>query len=65
MGNTPLPAATDVPFYRHGAGMPLFPEGDPRNDAWNAVTDPPSGAGANPAPPTRRDLRNRDAGVPA
>jgi choline dehydrogenase len=29
-GNTPLPAL-DVPFYRHGAGMPLWPEGDPRN----------------------------------
>ena len=31
-GNTPL-APLDVPFYRHGAGMPLWPEGDPRNDA--------------------------------
>ncbi|MDN5894379.1 MAG: choline dehydrogenase [Nocardioides sp.] len=31
-GNTPL-AAEDVPFYKHGTGMPLYPEGDPRNDA--------------------------------
>lgn len=29
-GNTPL-APQEVPFYRHGAGMPLYPEGDPRN----------------------------------
>lgn len=45
-GNTPLPAA-DVPWYRHGAGMPLYPPGDPRNDSWDAVTDPPSAAQAN------------------
>lgn len=32
LGNEPLPAE-DVPFYRHGAGMPLYPEGDPRNEA--------------------------------
>ncbi|MCM0621229.1 choline dehydrogenase [Nocardioides bruguierae] len=31
-GNTPLPAL-DAPFYRHGTGMPLYPEGDPRNAA--------------------------------
>lgn len=31
-GNTPL-APEAVPFYRHGTGMPLWPEGDPRNDA--------------------------------
>ena len=31
-GNDPL-APLDVPFYRHGTGMPLYPEGDPRNDA--------------------------------
>ena len=31
-GNTPL-APLDVPFYRHGTGMPLWPAGDPRNDA--------------------------------
>ncbi len=30
-GNTPLPPA-DVPYYRHRAGMPLYPPGDPRND---------------------------------
>ena len=29
-GNTPL-APLDVTFYRHGAGLPLWPEGDPRN----------------------------------
>ncbi|MEZ5094778.1 MAG: choline dehydrogenase [Nocardioides sp.] len=32
LGNTPLPPV-DVPFYRHGAGMPLYPPGDPRNAA--------------------------------
>jgi len=32
-GNTPLAPLTDVPFYRHGEGMPLYPPGDPRNDA--------------------------------
>ncbi len=31
-GNTPL-APEPVPFYTHGAGMPLWPEGDPRNAA--------------------------------
>ena len=31
-GNTPL-EPLDVPFYRHGAGMPLYPPGDPRNNA--------------------------------
>lgn len=31
-GHTPL-APEDVPFYRHGHGMPLWPEGDPRNAA--------------------------------
>jgi choline dehydrogenase len=33
-GNTPLPPS-DVPFYRHGQGMPLYPEGDPRNHMPN------------------------------
>jgi len=32
LGNTPL-APEPVPFYRHGQGMPLYPRGDPRNDA--------------------------------
>jgi choline dehydrogenase len=32
MGTEPL-APLDVPFYRHGEGMPLYPEGDPRNNA--------------------------------
>jgi choline dehydrogenase len=40
-GNTPL-EPLDVPWYRHGSGAPLHPPGDPRNDAWDAVTDPPS-----------------------
>ncbi len=31
-GHTPL-AAEPVPFYRHGADLPLWPEGDPRNVA--------------------------------
>ncbi len=56
LGNTPLPAA-QVPFYRHGQGMPLYPEGDPRNQAWNARTDPPSAAGATAAPRAARVAR--------
>jgi choline dehydrogenase len=31
-GNAPL-APAEVPFYRHGADMPLYPAGDPRNTA--------------------------------
>jgi choline dehydrogenase len=31
LGNTPLAPATDVPYYRHRQGSPLFPPGDPRN----------------------------------
>ncbi|MBD8868601.1 choline dehydrogenase [Nocardioides donggukensis] len=31
-GNEPL-APLEVPYYRHGTGMPLYPEGDPRNNA--------------------------------
>lgn len=38
-GNTPLPAL-QVPVYRHGTGMPLYPPGDPRNDMWDALVDP-------------------------
>jgi choline dehydrogenase len=45
-GNTPLDPV-DVPFYRAGQGAPLYPPGDPRNDAWNAVTDPPSAVAAH------------------
>ncbi len=30
IGNEPL-APLNVPFYRHGEGMPLYPPGDPRN----------------------------------
>ena len=36
LGNTPLEPATEVPFYRHRDGSPLFPPGDPRN-----AQDPP------------------------
>ena len=32
MGNEPLPPL-HAPYYRHGEGMPLWPEGDPRNDS--------------------------------
>ncbi len=52
-GNTMLPP-TEVPYYKHGEGMPLFPQGDPRNDAWNAHTDPPSATGARPGMPITR-----------
>ena len=38
-----------VPYYRAKQGMPLFPEGDERNHAWNATTDIPSAANAHPA----------------
>jgi len=31
-GDTPL-AADHAPYYRHGTDMPLYPHGDPRNDA--------------------------------
>ena len=30
------------PVYKAKSGMPLYPEGDPRNSAWNARTDIPS-----------------------
>ena len=48
-GNTPLPALPEVPWYRHGTEMPLYPPGDPRNDSWNATIAPPSAAHANRA----------------
>ena len=32
----------DVPVYRAGQGMPLYPKGDPRNDAWDAAAEQPS-----------------------
>ena len=38
-GNTPL-APLDVPFYRHGADLPLWPEGDPRNHAAPGTVHP-------------------------
>ena len=49
----PESPATAVPWYRHGQGLPLYPPGDPRNDAWDARTDPPSAAGATPGRPLR------------
>ncbi len=52
-GNTPLPAL-QVPWYRHGRGNPLYPPGDPRNDAWDTPTDPPSGTRARELAPTHR-----------
>ncbi len=39
-GHQPL-APLDVPFYRHGTGMGLYPEGDPRN-----LSNPTTGARA-------------------
>ena len=45
-GHTPLPPL-DLPWYRHGEQLPLYPPGDPRNDSWDARVDPPSAAGAN------------------
>jgi choline dehydrogenase len=48
-GNQPL-APLDVPFYRHGAGMPLYPPGDPRNNVEHASAGSPGAAGADPAP---------------
>ncbi len=41
-GNTPLPPA-DVPFYRHGAGSPLYAPGDPRNHPGNHPADDEKG----------------------
>ena len=38
-GHTPL-APEHVPFYRHGAGMPLYPVGDPRNEALPGTVIP-------------------------
>ncbi|MEO7131578.1 MAG: choline dehydrogenase [Dermatophilaceae bacterium] len=43
-GHDPL-APLDAPFYRHGADMPRYPEGDPRNNAL------PGTVGANPGAP--------------
>lgn len=47
-GNTPLPSL-EVPWYRHGAGDPPYPPGDPRNEAWNTARDLPSAAGVRAA----------------
>lgn len=44
-GNTPL-AAEHPPVYRAKAGLPLYPEGDPRNNAWDARRDIPSALAA-------------------
>ena len=40
-GNTPL-APEHPPLYKSGESMPLYPEGDPRNNAWNALQEIPS-----------------------
>lgn len=40
-GNTPL-APENPPVYKSGANMPIYPEGDPRNDAWNTPETVPS-----------------------
>ncbi len=42
-GNTML-EPQDPPVYRAKAGMPLWPQGDPRNDAWDAKDEIPSAA---------------------
>jgi choline dehydrogenase len=49
-GNEPL-APLDVPFYRHGTGMPLYPPGDYRNNLEHAPDGSPSAAGAAGAAP--------------
>ncbi len=41
LGNTPL-EPSDVPYYRHGEGMPLYPPGDPRNDAMAGTVAAPA-----------------------
>ncbi|QRO86608.1 choline dehydrogenase [Kytococcus sedentarius] len=53
-GNTPL-APEHPPVYKSGAGMPIHPEGDPRNGAWDAVDSIPSAAQAM-AGQDRRDV---------
>ena len=40
-GNTPL-APEHPPVFRAGAGMPLYPPGDPRNEAWDTREEVPS-----------------------
>ncbi len=47
-GHTPLPPL-DVPFYRHGSDTPLWPEGDPRNDAAAPARSVPE---RGPQPPS-------------
>ena len=37
IGNEPL-APLDTPFYKHGTDMPLYPEGDPRNNMTHLST---------------------------
>ncbi|KHL10584.1 choline dehydrogenase [Mumia flava] len=44
LGNEPLAAATDVPFYRYRDDTPLYPPGDPRNQ---------------PAPPAQPERTSR------
>ncbi len=47
-GNTPLAPETP-PVYVAGRGMPLYPDGDPRNAAWDAVTTSPDANAARSA----------------
>lgn len=51
-GNTPL-AAEHPPVYRAHEGMPLHPEGDPRNSAWNSRDHLPSALRAMQTTPTK------------
>ncbi len=44
-GHEPL-GPLDAPYYRHGTGMPLYPEGDPRNDAAPGTVGATPGAQA-------------------
>lgn len=55
IGNTPL-APERPPVYRADGSMPIYPPGDPRNKAWDAVPRVPSAAQAeaeHPVPPRR------------
>jgi choline dehydrogenase len=46
LGNTPLPPAYDVPFFRLRDGSPLYPPGDPRNPAPKIPGKIPGDTGA-------------------
>ena len=65
-GNTML-TPENPPVYRANAGMPLYPEGDPRNDAWNAKDGVPTALEAMAAQDfdglARRGFANTGAGA--